>query len=173
MQWIPLVLLAVPFLLLALFAGPAIQTILMGPVNIWNATKSAPPAVDLAGYYQLTDKDRKVLSQRGVSFSNQSGFKLAADGSLTVVDLPSFDGFGNEANCHYNGTGHWSLDDSGMEIHLVPDIEASIPAPPGALSSCGRDSLGLFAVLGHSVPYRFWYWTDDPDTWNGLTYIRR
>ena len=173
MQWIPLGLLAVPFLFIALFAGPAIQTILMGPVNIWNATMSEPPGPDLAGYYQLTDKDRKRLSQNGVSISDQSGFKLAPDHSLTVLDLPSFDGFGNAAKCHYNGIGHWRTESGSLETDLTLDIDSAVPQASGGSPNCGQYGLGGFVILGHSAPFRLWRWIDDPDQWDGLTYIRR
>ena len=171
MQWIPLALLAVPFLFIALFAGPAIQSLLVGPVNIWNATMSEPPGPDLAGYYQLTDKDRKRLLQRGVNVSDQSGFKLAADHSLAVIDLPSFDDFGNSAKCHYNGTGHWRTESGSLETELTLDIDEAVLLT--SWPNCGQYGLGGFVILGHSTPYRVWFWTEDPDQWNGLTYIRR
>src|ERR1700738_4962024 len=86
--WLPLAGIAFPFLL---FAGPALQALLMGPVNIWNSTNHAPPDTDLAGFYQVSETDRESLRNSDVFISDQSGFKLSADHTLQVIDLPTFD----------------------------------------------------------------------------------
>lgn len=86
-----------------------------------------------------------------------------------MIDLPAFGGFGKPRDCNYNGTGHWSIDGSGGDITLTLDIEEVSPALKGNLSPCGKDALSLFVLLGHSAPYHFWYYIDDPDEWRGLT----
>jgi hypothetical protein len=56
---------------------------------------------------------------------------------------------------------------------LDMNITTVLPAPSGQLPSCQPANFGSFAVLGHSRPYRFWYYIGDPDEGEGLMYKLR
>jgi hypothetical protein len=90
-----------------------------------------------------------------------------------VLDLPAFDMGGNPKDCHYNGTGTWSVPDGSGDKALDMNIVTTVPAAEGTVSSCGPDSFAFLQLLGHSAPYHFWYYIGDPDEDEGLTYRRR
>jgi len=96
---------------------------------------------EIVGYYRLS-KDTGRAPQ-GAILSEHSGFRLGADHKLEIFELPAFD--------------------------LIIDL--SSPAWPGGRPSCAPAALGLFEFLGHSRPYRIWYYIGDPDSEQGLTYV--
>jgi hypothetical protein len=166
-RWHPLC----AFCFLAAKIGTELQSWLTGPVNVWNTTYGNPTAQDLTGYYQISHKSD--LQKRRIFASENSGFRLTADYKLEVVDLPAFDIQGNPRDCHFNGTGSWSVPVGSGDKVLNININTVVPALPGNLPSCGPDNFASFQMLGHSTPYHFWYYIGDPDEDEGLTYRRR
>jgi hypothetical protein len=120
---IPLALFGIPFLLFATMIGSRLLSILIGPVNIFNMTTRPPSASDVAGQYVLTDSSRQPS---GAKIPKRSGFRLGADHSVEVTDLPSFGDFGKQFDCTYNGTGAWSMDGDG-EVRLSINISDASP----------------------------------------------
>ena len=168
---IPAGILSMPPLLIAMLMGTRLLSIVAGPVNIWNSTWHVPPVADTAGYYGLSKTEWAGLKPNEGLVSRRSGFRLNPDHRVEVIDVPAFDGFGEPLNCNYNGTGDWRLDQGGG-VTLTVSIRVSTPSPIGK-PSCDPISLSLFQLLGHSPPYRFWYYIGDPDEETGLTYFRR
>ena len=169
---IPLVFASLPLILIAMLLGSRLLSILIGPVNIWNTTREPPPPEALAGLYQVA-RDKHFREQEpGLFLSEGSGLRLASDHSLDVIDLPAFDGFGKPLNCHYNGTGTWSLYGGGTDIQLNLNMTESRIARPGSVPSCGKENFSLIELLGQSAPFSLWYDIGDPDEEQGLIYRR-
>jgi len=152
--------------------GTRLLSIFVGPINIWNTTRSVPPIEAISGHYQLSDVTSEDLEKRGIFVSDHSGFTLYPDHKLEVFDLPAFDGFGKPLDCNYRGTGTWALYDSNMDVTLDMSIQAA-PIAKGDLPSCPLENAGLMTVLGRSAPYRFWYVIGDPDEDEGTLYKKR
>jgi hypothetical protein len=55
---VPLGILGAPFLFFAAKLGTELQSMLTGPVNIWNTTHDSPPAADLAGLLPAFAEER-------------------------------------------------------------------------------------------------------------------
>jgi hypothetical protein len=166
-----IVAIAIPFLLMAMLIGTRLLSAVAGPVNFWNTTRHLPPMADFAGYYKLSERSWKDSKKLDAEVSRASGFRLGADHRMEVIDLPAFDGFGQPAHCSYNGTGVWRWYEDG-EVTLTLDIKARTTST-GNRPSCDSTSLGGLTLLGHSPPYRFWYYVGDPDDEQGLTYVRQ
>lgn len=109
--------------------------LVLGPVNIWNATRHAPRSADLAGYYQLSGNNLPSRVLRSGIISERSGFRLNANHTFEANALPSFDGFGDPAGCNYSGTGTWSHFEHA-DVTLVLNLEVSVPARTGEPPSC-------------------------------------
>jgi len=168
---VPAAVLLVLFLPFALIAGSQMMGAFFGPVNVWNSTSKMPAEADIQGHYQISESDsRNTVKDYGLRVPADSGFMLGANHVLEVHNLPKFDGFGKPAGCAYNGTGRWSLYKNPAEIELDLNITTVSPTEGESLPSCPPEHFGAFAVLGHSKPYRFWYYVDDPDLDEGLTY---
>jgi hypothetical protein len=160
-----------PVLVFAMMIGTRLLSAVAGPVNIWNATRHAPQAANLAGSYQPSEKDSRRAGELRPGFSFRSSMKLAADHQAEVSELPGFNGFGESMGCTYNGRGEWRvLEAGGVMLNL--DIKDSAPTPAGHLPSCGAASLGL-ELLGQSPPYRIWLYIGDPDEDTGVAYVRQ
>jgi hypothetical protein len=164
---IPVAIVAVPVLLFGMLIGTRLLSMVAGPVNIFNTPGHAPSAAEIAGYYRLSKDVNRA--PRGGILSERAGFSLGSDHRLEMTEMPAFDGFGESLNCDYNGTGSWSSSSDG-DVQLYLSIETSTPSRPGKQTSCGATGSGGFEVLGHSRPYRIWYWIGDPDSEQGLTY---
>ncbi len=105
------------------------------------------------------------------SVARRSGFRLNADHTAAIIDVPAFDGFGQPMNCTYNGTGDWRwFENGGVTLNI--SIEVPTPSATGK-PPCAPVSLSLFQLLGHSPPYRVWYNIGDPEDEMGATYVRR
>jgi len=103
--------------------------------------------------------------------ARRSGFRLNADHSAEIIDVPAFDGFGQALNCTYNGTGDWRWYENGG---LMLNLNISVPTPSASgREPCAPASLSLFQLIGHSPPYRVWYNIGDPDEEMGAVYVRR
>jgi hypothetical protein len=164
-----------PVLLIGMMIGTRILSIVFGPVNIWNSVHRNLADANLAGTYQLSEKSRTDLENMGIFTVAQSGFTLHPDHTMEIVDVPALDGFGDPRHCSHNGTGTWNVYSPSGQVSLGLGVAEGDP-PPGAKSpSClpKNSYLLSFQVLGHSVPYRFWYYIGDPDEDQGLTYSRQ
>ncbi len=175
--WLLAILPLIPILTMLLFFGMAtgsrLVSTLTGPVNLWNTSSKNPRSEDLAGWYKLADthsNDRKLPE---LFVSERSGFLLRADHTLEVIDLPAFDNFGQARDCHFNGTGTWSLYGAPGQIELNMHLLAARSADRGSLPACGPENFSSFVLLGHSLPYRLWYSIGDPDEDEGLLYGRQ
>jgi len=107
MLLIPLAVCSVPFLLIAMLIGSRLLSIIAGPVNIWNTTWHAPLVDDFVGSYEFSEIRWGGQPPVEDAVARRSGFRLNADHSAEIIDVPAFDGFGQAMNCTYNGTGHW------------------------------------------------------------------
>ncbi len=167
---IPAGILGSPFLLMAMLVGSRLVSALVGPVNVWNITKHVPPVADLAGEYG--PPGRAGRGQQRDLFSDRIEFRLGPDHRAEVFDLPAYDGSGTPLECAYRGRGDWMVWEAG-DVTISIDIKEVAPAPLGAKPTCRPTSLGLFQLLGHSSPYKLWYYIGDPDEGTGLTFVRR
>ncbi len=170
---IPAALVLVLFLLFALIVGSHLIGAFIGPVNFFNSASHIPADAEVQGTYQLSIKDSRNTENSDFKIPDDSGFTLGPNHSLEVHDLPNFNGFGKPAGCAYNGTGKWLIFGSGSSIRLTLNVTTVLPAKQGHLPSCPPKNFGGFAILGHSRPYRFWYYTNDPDEGQGLLYKLR
>ena len=169
---LPAAFVSIPLLFFVMVTGTRLLSSLIGPVNIWNSTREPPSPQALAGFYQVT-RDKHFREQEPNLFlSEGSGLRLASDHSVDVIDLPAFDGFGKPLNCHYDGTGTWSLYEGGTDIQLNLNITKPRNERSGSLPSCGKENFGLIELLGHSAPFTLWYDIGDPDEEQGLLYHR-
>jgi hypothetical protein len=170
---IPVGVLSVPLLLFGMLIGSRLLSVLVGPVSIWNTTWHIPPVADTVGYYEFSEINwggggHEPLRSEDLK---HSGFRLNADHTIEVIDVPAFGGFGEPLNCVYTGTGEWSEDERGG---VMLDISIKVPTPGVSNKPlCAPASLSLIQVLGHSPPYRLWYGIGDPDNEMGLKYVRR
>ncbi len=168
---IPVGVLSVPLLLFGMLIGSRLLSILVGPVNIWNTTWHAPPVADTVGYYEFSEINWGGHEPLRSEDLKHSGFRLSANHTIEVIDVPAFDGFGDPLNCVYSGTGEWSEDEGGgvmLGISIKVSTSGASDKPP-----CAPTSLSLIQLLGHSPPYRIWYNIGDPDNEMGLKYVRR
>ena len=175
-----LLILAVPaaaplvfFLPLALIVGSNMIGAFIGPVNFFNSASYIPADAEVQGTYQLSIKDSRNTENADFKIPDDSEFTLGPNHQLEVHDLPSFTDFGKPAGCAYNGTGKWLISGAEDSVTLSLNITKVAPEKPGHLPSCAPYYLGDFAVIGHSRPYRFWYYIDDPDLGEGLAYNLR
>ncbi len=167
---IPVVIVSLPFLVICIFVGSRLLSMLIGPVNIWNSTKKPPSPQALAGFYQVA-RDQYFRDQASHLFiSETSGLRLEPDHRIGVIDLPAFDDFGKPLDCHFNGTGTWSLyaESTGTQLNVY--LAKPQSARPGNLRSCTAQHFALIELLGHSAPFTLWYNIGDPDNNDGLTY---
>jgi hypothetical protein len=163
---IPAAIVAIAVILVAVMGSRALALV-AGPVNIFNAPWHAPSATEIAGYYRLSKETNRP--PEGNKLPRNAGIRLGKDHVLEITDVPSFGDFGAQPKCNYNGTGKWGFGGEGVKLYL--NIDASTRSQPGDLPSCAPAGLyGVFDVLGHSRPYRIWYWIGDPDSEQGLTF---
>lgn len=170
---IPAALILVFFLPFALIVGSNMIGAFIGPVNFFNSASHIPADAEVQGTYQLSIKDSRNTENSDFKIPDDSGFTLGPNHEFEVHDVPGFDGFGKPIGCAYNGTGRWLIRGYNLSIMLDMNITKVFPPAPGHLPSCPPQYFGEFAVLGHSRPYRFWYYTDDPDEDQGLLYKLR
>ncbi len=157
---------AIPFIVIGVLIG---SRILSGAVDAWSSPSHTPEEAEILGYYQLSEVDRSSLEGERIFMSDQSGFRLAPDHKLEVIDLLALDAAGNPRACNYNGTGEWNL--NGSELDMI--ILKSSQAKAGHTRSCDPERLRALEIRGRSAPYSFWYMIGDPDEHRGVTYSRR
>jgi hypothetical protein len=162
---IPAAIIAVLLLPAALFLGNGALSLVAGPVNTWNTPWRAPGATEIAGYYRISKENNRA--PEGTVLPEHAAITLGADHRLEIIDVPAFDGLGARLDCNYGGAGKWDF--RGTNLFL--SIDTVSPARPEDRPVCDPTSLsGVFEVLGHSRPYRLWYYIGDPDSWQGLTF---
>jgi len=157
-----LVLVPAGLLLASRFVG-----LLVGPVNVWNNTWQTPEDAALTGHYKLAQARLPGNSlQPGVA-----GIRLFADHRAEVTNFPSFSSSGQVEPCVYDGTGDWTLDKhlgTRVTIYFTATKVRASASPVCARTPPG----GIFNLLGHSPPYRMWYYVTDPDEDMGLLFVR-
>ena len=149
---VPVVLVALPVLLMGFFMANNLAGAMFGPPAIWSHPWKVPPRADIVGNYveyerHLDDKKASALAS----------LTLNADGSMSVSNLPA--DFGT-LTCTLSGTGSWKgPDDDGIGITVASDLK------PG---SCQSGSYEGIEVAGHSHPYRLYWIVGDPDSGTGV-----
>jgi len=58
---VPVGIICLPILFIAMMMGTRLLSIFVGPINIWNTTRSVPPIEAISGHYQLSDVTSEVL----------------------------------------------------------------------------------------------------------------
>jgi hypothetical protein len=160
---IPALVIAAPFLLVAVFMTMRLGTVLVTRPYAWETFGSNFNAAELSGTYVLTedvDADSKLTRDQ----MRNVRLLLASDHSARVSLVPDMDTWGELQKCTRNGTGRW--DTFSGQLHI--DIDH---ADSASKESCGMSSTSYsFEILRHN---RLWLFVGDPDEGRGLIFTRQ
>ena len=149
----PLLIGALPLLLMVFFIGNGLAGAIIGPPAIWNRTWHSPPRSEIEGKYSESGRHLDHPSELPAA-----SLVLESDGSMTVANLP-FE-FG-ETSCTISGKGSWSGPDDEQKIGLNVISD-------GAAGACRSDSYSFLELAGHSKPYKLYWIVGDPDSGTGI-----
>jgi hypothetical protein len=152
----PVLLLALPVLLMLFFIGNSLAGAIVGPPAIWNRTSQTPPRQDLVGSYEGSYRaPGKGSAERPVSLS------LRGDGSMAVSGMP-YEFY--PMTCTLSGTGTW-VGPFGETRDLKIDLRITSDGNAGA---CASGEYGAFELAGHGAPYKLYWVIGDPDSGEGV-----
>jgi hypothetical protein len=149
----PIVVLALPALLMLFFMGNNIAGAIVGPPAIWNRTWNTPSQTDLVGEYRETERHWDAPTAHP-----PANLKLNADKSMEVVNLPYE--FADQV-CILSGKGTWNGPDEDQKIGLTLNSD-------GSTGSCVSGLYTSFELSGHSKPYSLYWVLGDPDSGTGI-----
>jgi hypothetical protein len=159
--FVPLFLIALPFILLLPIIVGNVAHGFFGPPAIWNRPRNLPPISDLVGNYVESEQNWEDKPTH-----IPATLHLNTDGSMTVQNLPYMEG---EARCTMTGSGKWqqggTSDHHRVFLIFTPSHEGS--------SACKAGEYAAFELAGHSAPYSLYWVLDDPDLGMGVWMKRK
>jgi hypothetical protein len=137
----------------------------------WDYTRTKPKDADLVGAYKIlkvrlpSDLDRLVREKDPV-------LTLNGDHTATLIDVPEFDGFGDDLVCRLSGSANWSLGRSGG-LGWSVGFQNYHPATTPTTRKCQyENSVWDILVLSQNAPYRLYSSVGDPDSDTGIEFNR-
>ncbi len=113
----------------------------------------------------VVEPTRNALAGTYVSLA--ATLTLRADQTFEVTNLPSFDMEGERQSCEWNGVGRWTLHRSSLGLLLTDSSRAH-----GKINCSEGTQDNSFVVLGQQPPYKLYLVIGDPDSGEGLDFVR-
>ena len=139
----------------------------------WDYTSTKPKDADLVGAYKIlkvrlpSDLGRLVREKDPV-------LTLNADHTATLIDVPEFDGFGDDLVCRLSGSANWSLDhefSGGLGWSVA--FQSYHPTTKPTTRECQyENSVWTIFILSQHAPYRLYATVGDPDSDTGIEFNR-
>lgn len=152
-----------------------IQTIISGE-RIKSAyadfTTEKPNIKDIVGEYKLSEKTKKELNISEID-AQKIKIEFNADGTFEFKNFPENKFGGNLTDFeNINAKGKWKIElDQGSWI-LPMDFKSITNCKTGKEEG-GTFDYGSFNLNGNKPPYEIYKMVGDPDSWEGITMVKK
>lgn len=124
-----------------------------------------------AGTYRILSLRLPADLSRSVK-ERESFISLKEDRTVTLENLPEFDGFGDTLECRLSGTATWSLDNQinyGWGWSVAFQNYRAVAKQPTGKCNYENTTWGIL-ILSRRPPYRLYAIVGDPDSDTGVEY---
>ena len=151
--------------------GCNLPHLFLGYPRFWDYSKTRPKDADLVGAYRLRSLRLPAELSRAVK-QREPLLSLRGDHTVTLQDVPEFDGFGDVLECRLSGSATWALDDQinhGWGWSVAFQNYRALAKQPVSKCNYENTTWGIL-VLSRHAPYRLYAIVGDPDSDTGVEY---